>query len=532
MMKALTIPLFLAVLLVSGCLSVSPEALIASSPVVQEFLSDYPNAEIKATFYSEAEAAQMLDTIKVDCEKEVVVAKDYYKITITDAESGLSLTAWLDWDRQIVECAVKKGSSGEKIEKYEKEEFEKGEKKKECNAYNKTACHSGHVYMFDACGNKLGKVHYCEHGCHDSACKVVDEEEHYDKKCHDGHVYLFDSDGNKLKKYAYCEHGCEDGDCVKEDAEECNAYNKTACHSGHVYMFDACGNKLGKVHYCENGCDDGECKEDDDLNKSACGESDNGFDIYNKGVCETWDQRLEDHCNDDGTLTEKYCEDGEITWKSVNCPSGYVCDDGACVVGYECTDSDENSAYSDGLNYFEKGVATYSEKGVVLKTEEDYCGTEGVEEGYLREHYCSASTLKSKLYNCQYGCADGACVSEEDCVENVSFDCHGGDVYAFDSCGTAKYVVTECENGCEGGECINETSGQECIDQDGVDEFTYGEVWFEGNTGPSIIDVCSSDSYVAEGICTEAGGATTSAILCDYGCVEGACLMEPVNESV
>ena len=113
---------FIFVLLSSGCISVSPEAIIASSPIVQQFLAEYPNAEIKATFYSEAEAAQILDEIKADCDKETVIAKDFYKVTITDPDSGLSITAWVDWERQLIECAAKKGSSGEKIKSYDENE--------------------------------------------------------------------------------------------------------------------------------------------------------------------------------------------------------------------------------------------------------------------------------------------------------------------------------------------------------------------------------------------------------------------------
>ncbi len=72
-------------------------------------------------------------------------------------------------------------------------------------------------------------------------------------------------------------------------------------------------------------------------------------------------------------------------------------------------DSDETST-NDGLDYFLAGTAERYEKGVVTATHEDYCGTEGVEAGSVREYYCDGNTIKSKLFMCAYGCEEGACL--------------------------------------------------------------------------------------------------------------------------
>ncbi|MBN1896110.1 MAG: hypothetical protein JW789_00095 [Candidatus Aenigmarchaeota archaeon] len=360
------IPLsFVFILLTSGCLSVSPEALIASSPIVQDFLADYPNADIKATYYSAAETAGILDEIRADCEKDTVTAKDFYKVTITDTDSGLSLTAWVDWNNQIIECAAKKGTSGDKLESYDKETME-------------------------------GKKNY-----------------EYVYKCYEGHVYKFDKEGNKLDKYQYCENGCADGKCIGEGSGE---YAKK-CYEGHVYKFDLNGKNLGKVEYCSYGCEEGECIE---KVIGECNETDGGWNIYEKGVCEVGDQKLEDHCNDDGSLTEKYCEGKEIKWKSTECPAGYVCKDAACVAA-EAEEICESHTYTvchDGHVYWVDSCGNVQEK-------KEYCEN-GCEEGE-----CKASVIpEAELVCCEsYGfgaemvkcCEIYNLTAPEDCAVDVDF---------------------------------------------------------------------------------------------------------------
>jgi len=407
---------FVALLLTSGCLAVSPDAIIKSSPVVQDFLKQYPNAEITATFYGADEFSQIKEQVQKECEKENVTPKDYYKVTITDKESGLSITAWVDWNRQIVECAVKKGTKGETIEPYNKEEMEgKGyhvctdaEKNAEaCTmdykpvcGYSKDGVWKTYSNACTACSS--GQVYKWKEGKCDESVKC---ESHHKVQCHDGNVYWYDSCGNAEEKKTYCEHGCEDGKCVELSDED---YVKK-CYDGHVYLFDSEGNKIKKYKYCEHGCENAECIDHDEEN---CEESDDGFDIYHKGAAELGDKRLEDHCNDDGTLTEKYCEDSEIKWKTVPCPAGYVCDGGECVIAYGCEDSDKGTG--DGLNYYEKGVTKAIVKGEITQMEDDYCGTEGAEKGYLREYYCEGATMKSKLVACppHMVCDGGMCVNE------------------------------------------------------------------------------------------------------------------------
>ena len=66
------------------------------------------------------------------------------------------------------------------------------------------------------------------------------------------------------------------------------------------------------------------------MKEEKCWDSDGGRNYYEKGVVETSQgKKLEDHCNDDGTLTEKFCSDGDAKAEKVVCENS--CSDGACT---------------------------------------------------------------------------------------------------------------------------------------------------------------------------------------------------------
>ena len=103
--NVLSIIFVIFALLAAGC-SISPEQLVTANPIVKDFLKQYPNAEVKITFFSKAESEKMLNLIKGNCGKDDLQAKNYYKVTIEDTESGLFILSWLDWDNKIVECVL------------------------------------------------------------------------------------------------------------------------------------------------------------------------------------------------------------------------------------------------------------------------------------------------------------------------------------------------------------------------------------------------------------------------------------------
>lgn len=61
----------------------------------------------------------------------------------------------------------------------------------------------------------------------------------------------------------------------------------------------------------------------------ACRDSDGGKNYYEKGTATSGSVSLTDHCNSDGSLTEKYCSGDEIKAMVYSCPQG--CSGGACL---------------------------------------------------------------------------------------------------------------------------------------------------------------------------------------------------------
>ena len=120
-----------------------------------------------------------------------------------------------------------------------------------------------------------------------------------------------------------------------------------------------------------------------------------------------------DHCNDDGTLTEKYCtEDGQMAAVKVGCPEGGKCEDGICVGG-EGETSEQEEIITD----------------LVCK------------EGYVKtEYWCPEN---------------GICCAPKrvECESYYQYKCYEGHVFWFDSCGNREEKKYYCEHGCEGGEC-------------------------------------------------------------------------------
>ena len=145
----------------------------------------------------------------------------------------------------------------------------------------------------------------------------------------------------------------------------------------------------------------------------TCTDSDGGKNIYVNGVCEdSLGMKIYDGCLA-GELREVYCDLGNgnlCNYYKTNCPSGYVCKDGACVkttttTTTTCTDSD------GGKNYLVKGTCSGSQG-----TATDFCQNNGqIQEFWCdQEHGWCASTggSCSVLVGSGYICKNGACVKE------------------------------------------------------------------------------------------------------------------------
>lgn len=131
-----------------------------------------------------------------------------------------------------------------------------------------------------------------------------------------------------------------------------------------------------------------------------CSETDDGNDIYNKGTTTYKTLIRTDHCIDSKWVMEYWCGGAYISGSQYHCPDGYVCEDGACIVGDRwCTDSD------GGKNYYEKGTVTTEARSYT-----DKC----YENGMIGEFYCKGVQVTEYTRWCpdkdNYECLDGVCV--------------------------------------------------------------------------------------------------------------------------
>jgi len=238
-MKPKSSPLFLltilaAVILVSGCTGLDPTTLAKSNSMIQQFLNEHPNAQIKVTHFTAEQAKNIIDQIRSDCDNPYLDEKEFYRVNITDTETNFFAIVWIDWNTKTVECVFKIGTEGKVVEK--------PKIKPECESHSYYKCDSGNLYWFDSCGNKQEKKEYCQYGCSEKAC-LGDCKSQAEYRCYGDHVYWFDSCGNKQEKKEYCQYGCENGFCKPK------TYEKTCEEAG------------GYCIWPQGYCGDGVCSE-------------------------------------------------------------------------------------------------------------------------------------------------------------------------------------------------------------------------------------------------------------------------------
>ncbi|MBN1275815.1 hypothetical protein JXA12_06030 [Candidatus Woesearchaeota archaeon] len=87
-----------------------------------------------------------------------------------------------------------------------------------------------------------------------------------------------------------------------------------------------------------------------------------------------------------------------------------------------------------------------------------------------------------------------------------------------------------CQHGCANGACLSEVPVWVCKDSDGLDTSRRGEV---GVGGQVYTDTCTADgSRVKEYACSFDDELLTLFSLCTHGCVDGACVDEPMCTGV
>lgn len=217
-----------------------------------------------------------------------------------------------------------------------------------------------------------------------------------------------------------------------------------------------------------------------------------------------------------------------------------------------CTDTD------NGANRFLQGTINGT-----FGTNSDYCLTNGVigDPGtQVNEFYCKGDGIGSIVYDCDYGCVEGACLlealPEEEIKENfLCNETDGGQDYfnkgvtenfdgSFeDFCSEAAAIhalptelneyycfgeevaeeTVDCEFGCLFGECLEEAvSPDACLDIDkSNDPFVLGRVY---KLDEVKTDFCESENDLIQYYCAGGGVIGSLATICEGGCENGVCL--------
>ena len=292
----------------------------------------------------------------------------------------------------------------------------------------------------------------------------------------------------------------------------------TADISGTSYdMEDYClGESELKEYYCNGdsssftmkqcNCVDGACAgtgqygyfwdvPNDEI--ESCSDSDNGKNYDDKGTitisADGHDYSLTDNCYSPGhTITEYYCEGGLPKLQNKLCD----CQDGVCY--QEPEPVSECSETDDGKDYYEKGVATWTQY---------YDGDNGVgtdtcmDSQKLKEFFCTDLNQGDvTTYTCPYGCEDGVCLDEEIIEESVN----------------------ECDDS-DGGKDYYEKGYTQCLN--GHCTLT----WDYCADSSSDLPGKTTGKYLYEGFCNSADDPQLKFYQCPYGCVNGACLKEEVK---
>jgi hypothetical protein len=153
-----------------------------------------------------------------------------------------------------------------------------------------------------------------------------------------------------------CTTGVQGGNC------DCDDYNAKV--------------NPGATENCTNGIDDN-CdglvdKADKTTCATVCSDSDGGFNIYTKGTVNDVDGYIAtDLCTTSGQLTEYSCNSkGLYNATTLSCPSNYRCQDGACVLSFNCTKEGE---YLSAIGIPESGCCPGLKIFKINSTEQASC---------------------------------------------------------------------------------------------------------------------------------------------------------------
>lgn len=238
------LPFLAAFILVSGCTGLDPTALAKSNSMIQQFLSDHPNAQIVVTHFTANQSKYMIDQIRKDCDNPYLDEKEFYRVNITDPDTNFYAIVWIDWETKTVECVFKIGTEGKTVEK---------PNTGNCTNHAYSKCYNSHIYWFDSCGNVQEKKEYCKQGCSDKEC-TGECKSNAEYRCYGDNLYWFDSCGNVQEKKDYCQYGCENGFCKTQRPEKTCENAGGYCIWPQGYCGDGICSESDKEQICEKVC--------------------------------------------------------------------------------------------------------------------------------------------------------------------------------------------------------------------------------------------------------------------------------------
>lgn len=199
--------------------------------------------------------------------------------------------------------------------------------------------------------------------------------------------------GHRCTDFVGCFNGVKDGsesyiDCGGTCAVKCNV-----------------GNTCNQAADCVTGlsCSNGVCVT---APQQTCTDSDGGQNLGVFGITTVVSGGIatnySDACTTSTTINEKYCLGGNSWVNQTYCPSGQICQNGACTFNYtqpnSCFDSD------NGYNYYIAGYVTGINNSVNYMINDSCVGN------YVNEYYCSGNTPNLAFhYYCSSGCSNGKC---------------------------------------------------------------------------------------------------------------------------
>lgn len=107
--RIVSIILMILVLVISGCISgLSPEDIAKMSDEVREFLDQYPDSDIAASYLRADYVGGVIDQVREDCGEQMEIA-DYWRVNVHDPQTNVTLIIFIEAESKQVVCVVKKG---------------------------------------------------------------------------------------------------------------------------------------------------------------------------------------------------------------------------------------------------------------------------------------------------------------------------------------------------------------------------------------------------------------------------------------